>query len=217
MVSAAARTKAARPGTLPPGDTGLAERDWGRPRIASDSKRKRAIGGNAQAQVEPIEFKPAHPNVEQWRGEQIEANFAAWRRKDRPASGVAHGQALETKPHAPRIVHEIGGPESDRVTVADALLERGLDLVVHTNQPKGSSRQQRGQRKPAHDEQGRGELHSPETDVGNPACADPRPARAKARTLSIRRHAAHGGPSASPRRHAISNDQYRSPSVARAR
>ena len=49
------------------------------------------------------------------------------------------------------------------------------------------------------------------------AGADPTPARAKARTLRIRRHAAHGGPSASPRRHAMPTNQYRSPSVARAR
>jgi len=51
------------------------------------------------------------------------------------------------------------------------------------------------------------------------ACAprsEAAPARAKPGTLSVRRHAAHGGPGASPCRHAISNDQYRSPFVAPA-
>ena len=67
----------------------------------------------------------------------------------------------------------------------------------------------------ADDEQRCDEFHRPETDVRNPAGANPAPARAKARTLRIRRHAAHSGPGASPRRHAIPTDQYRSSSVAR--
>ena len=192
------------------------KRDRGRARIVGDRKRQRAVGGDAQAQVEPVEFKPPHPDVEHRRRERIETKFAARRRKDRSASGVAHRQAFEPQTHAPRIVHEIGGAENDGVTIADALLERGLDLVVHANQPKGPSREQRGQCQPADDEQGCDELHRAETNVRDPAGADPAPARAKARTLRIRRHAAHSGPGASPCRHAISNDQYRSSSLARA-
>ena len=207
--------KSGEPGTACARRRRAGQRDRGCARIARDRKRQRAVGGDTQAQVEPVEFKPPHPDVEQRRRERIEANFAARRRKDRSASGVAHRQALEPQTHAPGIVHEIGRSEIDGVTVADALLERGLDLVVHADQPKGPSREQRGQRQPADDEQGCDELHRPETDVRDPAGANPAPARAKPRTLRIRRHAAHGGPGASPRRHAISNDQYRSPSVAR--
>ena len=157
------------PGALPPAEGRARQRDWGRARIAGDSKRQRAIGGDAQAQVEPVELKPAHPDVEQRRGKRIEAKFAARRRKDRSAGGVAHGEALEAETHAPRIVHEIGRSEIDGVTVADALLEGGLDLVVHADEPKGPSRQQRSQRQSADDEQGRGEFHSPETNVGDAA------------------------------------------------
>ena len=215
MASAAAPTRAARPVPPAPAEHRAGERDRGRARIAGDRKRQRAVGGNAQAQVEPVEFKPPHPDVEHRRCERIEAKFAARRRKDRSAGGVAHRQTFEPQTHAPRIVHEIGGAENDGVTVADALLERGLDLVVHADQPKGPSRQQRGQRQPADDEQGCDELHRAETNVRDPAGANPAPARAKARTLRIRRHAAHSGAGASPCRHAISNDQYRSPSVAK--
>src|SRR6202042_1619269 len=109
--------------------------------------------------------------------EWIEANFSARRRKNRSASSVAHRQALEPQTHAPGIVHEIGGAENDAVTIADALLERGLDLVVHANQAKGPSREQRSQRQPADDEQGCDELHRPETDVRDSPGADPAPAR----------------------------------------
>ena len=77
------------------------KRDRGRARIVGDRKRQRAVGGDAQAQVEPVKFKPPHPDVEHRRRERIETNFAARRRKDRSASGVAHRQALESQAHAP--------------------------------------------------------------------------------------------------------------------
>ncbi len=128
------------------------QRDWGRARIIGDRERQGAVRRDSHAQVEPIELKPAHPDVEQRRRERIEADFAARRRKDRSARGVAHCQALEAQTHAPRIVHEIGGAESDGVTVANALLEGGLDLLVHADQPKGPSRQHRSQRQSANDE-----------------------------------------------------------------
>ena len=99
------------------------QRDRGRARIAGDRKRQRAVAGDAQAQVEPIEFKPAHPDVHQRQGEGIEANASARRGKDGVAGGVAHGEALEAEAHAPRIMHEVGRSERDGVTVADALLE----------------------------------------------------------------------------------------------
>ena len=149
--------------------------------------------------------------------ERIEAEFAARRREHRSACGVAHRETFEAQTDAPRIVHEIGGPESRWRNGRRRAPGGGLDLVVHADQPKRPSRQQRGQGQPADDEQGRDELHRPETNMRDPAGADPAPARAKARTLGIRRHAAHSGPGASPRRHAISNDQYRSPSVAHQR
>jgi hypothetical protein len=101
MASAAARTTAASPGALPPGDVAPG----------------RGIG------VEPVEFEPAHPDVEQRRRKRIEAKLAARRRKHRSASRVTHRETLEAQTHAPGIVHEIGGSEHDGVTVADALLE----------------------------------------------------------------------------------------------
>ena len=166
MPSAAARTKAARPATLPSADAAARQRDRGRARIAGDRKRERAVGGDAQAQVEPVEFKPAHPDVHQRQGEGIEAHASARRGKDGVAGGVAHGEALEAQAHAPRIMHEIGRSERDGVTVADALLEGILDLVVHADQTKRPARQQRGQHEPADDEQGCGELDGAEANVG---------------------------------------------------
>ena len=62
---------------------------------------KCAVGGDAQPQVEAVEFKPPHPDVKQRRCERIEANLAARRRKDGSAGGVTHRQAREpeTQPH----------------------------------------------------------------------------------------------------------------------
>ena len=77
------------------------QRDWGRAQIIRDRQRQSAVRCDAQAQVEPVEFKPAHPNIERGRRERIEAEFAAWRRKDRSAGKVAHRQALEPQTHPP--------------------------------------------------------------------------------------------------------------------
>jgi hypothetical protein len=142
------------------------QRDRGRARIAGDRKRERAVAGDAQAKVEPVEFKPAHPDVHQRQGEGIEAHASARRGKDGVAGGVAHGEALEAQAHAPRIMHEIGRSERDGVTVADALLEGVLDLVVHADQTKRPARQQRGQHEPADDEQSCDELDGAEANVG---------------------------------------------------
>ena len=73
-------------------------------------------------------------------------------------------------------MHEVGRSEIDGVTVADSLLERGLDLLVHANQPKRPSREQRGQRQPPDDEQGCDKLNSPHAKMGDMACANPTPA-----------------------------------------
>src|SRR5271155_93870 len=97
--------------------------------------------------------------------------------------------------------------EGERVTAADPFPQRSFDLVVQADQPNRSARQQRGQHQPADDEQGRSELDRPKANVRDPTRADPAPARPKARTLGARRHAAHGGPGASPRRHANPSDQ----------
>ena len=54
-----------------------------------------------QAQVEPVELKAPHPDVQQRSGERIEANFAARGGENRSARGVAHRQALKSQTYAP--------------------------------------------------------------------------------------------------------------------
>ena len=178
-----------------------------RARIVRDRKRQRAVSRDTQAQVKSIELEPPDLDLEQRQREGVEADLAARRREDRSPGGVAHGQALEAQAHAPGIVHEVGRSEGDCVAVADALLQRGFDLVVQADEPNGPARQHRGQRQPAHDKKGRRKFRCPEKNVGDPAGADAAPARRKARTLAARRHAAHGGPGPRPRRHVKRTDQ----------
>ncbi len=176
--------------------------NWGCARIAGDRKRERAVLGDMQAQVEPVELEPAHPDARHRRRERIKAHLAARGEKDRSSAGVSHRETLEAQTDAPRVVHHVSGTESDGVAVAYPLLKRGLDLVVHADQPDWASGEHRGQHEPAEDEQGRDELHRPQANVGEPATADEAPARWQARTLAVRRQAAHGGPGAGPRRQA---------------
>ena len=147
-----------------------------RARIIGDRKRERAVGRDAQAQVKSVELEA--PDFDLGQGERVgvKADFAARRRKDRPPVVIAYSQAFETETHAPRIVHEVGRPEGDCVAVAGALLQRGFDLIVQTNQPNGPARQHRGQHQPARDKEGRREFRCPQKYVGDPAGADSAPA-----------------------------------------
>ena len=89
--------------------------------IVGDRKRERPVGGDPQPQVEPVEFETSHLHVEERERERVEANLAAWSRKNGSAGGVAQGEALETQAHAPGIMPDVGRPERQRVTVADPL------------------------------------------------------------------------------------------------
>ena len=114
---------------------------------------------------------------------------------------------LKPRPTPQEIVHDIGRAEGEGVTVADPLPQRGFDLVVQPYQSDWPARQHRRQDQPADDEQGCGEFDRPEAYVRDPSRGDPPPARPKTWARGARRHVAHGGPGARPRRHAKPSDQ----------